>query len=123
MQKGQAMSTRIEPSDVLTAGTATPAAGVRPPQLFSATVQGMDEDGQWFECNVPLDGHLDGDLYLKLDRAVELHAALFIVMRLAGNPGWDAPAMRVAVHGRVDRVRPALGGYDLRVVALDYRVL
>lgn len=117
------MSTRVEPSDELLAGTATPAAGVRPSQLFSATVQGMGEDGQWFECNVPLDGHLDGDLYLKLDRAVELHAALFIVMRLAGDLGWDAAPMRVAVHGRVDRVSPVVGGYDLRVVALDYKAL
>jgi len=118
------MSTQLGLSDIAK-NTASPPAGARAPHIFNATVQGLCEDGEWFEQNVPLDGHLDGDLYLRLDRAPELDGALFIVMRLSNGLGRDVPAVRVAVHGRVESVYGAPGGngYDLRVRAVDYQLL
>jgi hypothetical protein len=94
------------------------------PGFFSATVCGVDEDGTEFEADVPLDGHLDDDLYLRLSRSVKPRSELFIVLRFTLPLVEASPLVRMALHGRVKRVNPLLNGkYDLRVSILDYRPL
>ncbi len=95
-----------------------------PPCFFAATIQGLDENGERFESHVLLDGHLDGDLYLKLERRLELWSSLFIVLRPTDPLDHSLPALRVAVHGRVTRV-DALpsGGQALRVRVVEYQAL
>jgi hypothetical protein len=94
------------------------------PCLLTATVQGMDENGEGFEANVALDGHLNGSLYLKLEQAVELQSSLFIVLRLAPRLDSSLPALRMALHGRVEFINPRpQGAYDVRVAILDYQQL
>jgi hypothetical protein len=118
------MNNPLALSDYMNAPAAPPADGIVAPPLFTATVQGMDAHGEWFERNVPLDGHLDGDLYLRLDRVVELDAALFIVMRLAGELDRCVPAVRLAVHGLVDRAYPLPDDcWDVRIRVLDSQLL
>ena len=92
--------------------------------FFSATVQGKDGAGEEFECTVPLDGHLDEELYLRLRERVEVRSTLFIVLRLSPALDNSVPALRLAVHGRVNRINPLQSGeYDLRISILDYQQL
>lgn len=92
--------------------------------FFTATVRGFDEDGVEFEANVPLDGHLDGDLYLKLSHHVPLSSTLFIVLRLVPGLTDSCPTLRIAVHGKVNRINLLPGGKaDLRIAVLDYQSL
>ncbi len=94
------------------------------PCLLTATVQGMDENGEMFEAKVSLDGHLNGDLYMRLSRSVELHSGLFIVLRLAPTLDDRLPALRIALHGRIDSVERSLTGlFEVRVAVLDYQRL
>jgi hypothetical protein len=93
------------------------------PGLFQATVLGVDENGEQFEANVRLDGHLNGDLYLRLCQRLELWSALFIVLRLAPALDNSLPSVRVALHGKINSITPVPGGCDVRVSILDYQKL
>ena len=99
-----------------------------PPCFFAATIQGLDENGEKFESHVLLDGHLEGDLYLKLERRLELRlelwSSLFIVLRPTDPFDHSLPTLRVAVHGRVTRVEALPGGGQaLRVSVVGYQPL
>lgn len=118
----QALTRTDEPAGV--ERVADPVHGAPFPGFFAATVRGVDERGTPFEEGVPLDGHLDGDLYLRLGRAVKTGSELFLVLRPAAQLDGGLPALRVALRGRVGRIHPLCGGgYDLRITVFEYRHL
>jgi len=94
------------------------------PGFFAATVQGTDEGGAPFEESVPLDGHLEGELYLRLRRRVSPGAKLFIVLRVLPALADGLYALRMALGGTVERAHCLPGGEcDLRVSVNDYQML
>jgi len=93
-------------------------------ELFSATVQSVDEGGVALEATTLLDGYMNDELYLKLNHPVELNNKLFIVLRLLSTVSHRLPAVRLAIHGTVNHVELLPSGkYDLSVAIVDCQPL
>jgi hypothetical protein len=68
---------------------------------FMATVRGVDASGDRFEVAAVLETLGTNGLDMRLWRPVGLGARLFAVVRLSTKPDIGAPALRIAVRGRV----------------------
>jgi hypothetical protein len=90
---------------------------------YPARARGRDAGGKRFDEDTFVDNLSARGLYLRLERAVEQGAKLFLVVQLATGPD-DLPPPRVAIRGSVARVdqRPE-GGHGLAVIISGHRFL